>query len=540
MTRDTWLKHFEASPEPVQNYLLDEASGEAESAAQTQLGFEHDAWERVMDIVWQVVFEALPIELFQQKLAQVAGDRDKTLVERVVLERVLYPLGDLAVWDVDARLTALGVPASELQGRLRICVRPMSYGAAVRRIAAEARISLLGEEMVRRLRDILVSSIKRIRTVEQVREILRRPMVDGGLGWSADQVEAYLVTAAHVLQQVPVMSEEEYSQWLQQTQREAEVRRLDDEQTARLKAKATAEAEVSATDLRTKPATFASLVEQVVEETVVLANVQGLDEYLAKRLRNVISTRLRGVRNRAQVEEVLARDAKVGGLGQTPAEVTRIADVIDQVYTERHQAIETEERTKVTSFVDEQKKRIEERQQQEAAERDRWYQEKVRSVAQGESGSVSALKALMRGVRVVGPVTDLRTGLTVSVEGAVPSAASVDGVQGSVRLMSLVEELHTMDIERFRRLAKTPDEARNKLLQKFQTLRQESEDRWIEGVKRWRDSPLQQQYLQLVSRAFAAQKTVIEVASELSHEDARGLRPEEVGILIELNQQLTF
>jgi hypothetical protein len=540
MTRDTWLKHFEASPEPVQNYLLDEASGEAESAAQTQLGFEHDAWERVMDIVWQVVFEALPIELFQQKLAQVAGDRDKMLVERVVLERVLYPLGDLAVWDVDARLTALGVPASKLQGRLRISVRPMSYGAAVRRIAAEARISLLGEEMVRRLRDILVSSIKRIRTVEQVREILRRPMVDGGLGWSADQVEAYLVTAAHVLQQVPVMSEEEYSQWLQQTQREAEVRRLDDEQAARLKARATAEAEVSAADLRTKPATFASLVEQVVEETVVLANVQGLDEYLAKRLRNVISTRLRGVRNRAQVEEVLARDAKVGGLGQTPAEVTRIADVIDQVYTERHQAIETEERTKVTSFVDEQKKRIEERQQQEAAERDRWYQEKVRSVAQGESGSVSALKALMRGVRVVGPVTDLRTGLTVSVEGGVPSSASVDGVQGSVRLMSLIEELHTMDIERFRRLAKTPDEARNKLLQKFQTLRQESEDRWIEGVKRWRDSPLQQQYLQLVSRAFAAQKTVIEVASELSHDDARGLRPEEVGILIELNQQLTF
>lgn len=97
-----------------------------------------------------------------------------------------------------------------------------------------------------------------------------------------------------------------------------------------------------------------------------------------------------------------------------------------------------------------------------------------------------------------------------------------------------------MDVERFRRLAKTPDEARNKLLQKFQTLRQESEDRWIEGVKRWRDSPLQQQYLQLVSRAFAAQKTVIEVASELSHDDARGLRPEEVGILIELNQQLTF
>lgn len=540
MTRDTWLTHFEAAPEPVQNYLLDEASGEAESTAQTQLGFEHDAWERVMDAVWLAVFEQLPLEQFQDKLVQIVGDRDPVQVERVVSESVLYPLADLLVWDLDARLKELGVRAESLQGRLRISLKPMSYGAAVRRIATEARISLLGEEMVRRLREIFVSYVKRIRTIEQVREILRRSIVDGGLGWSADQVEAFLVTSGHVMQQVPIMSEEEYSRWLQQSQREAEVERLNRERDARTRAEAAATPDITAADQRTKAPGFASLIDQSVEEAHVLANVQGLDEYLDKRLRNVISTRLRGVRNRTQVEEVLLRDAKVGGLGQSAEEAKRIAEVIEQVYNERHQAIEDDERQKVESFVDAQKKRIEERQKSEAEERDRWYQEKLQAVAQGDSGSVATLKALMRGVRVVGPVTDMRTGLSVSVEGTAPSAFAVDGVQGTVRLMSLTEELHTMDLERFRRMAKTPDEARAKILQKFQTLRQESEDRWIEGVKRWRESPLQELYLKLVSGAFAAQKTVIEVTNEALKADPKGIRPEEVGVLIDLNQQLAF
>ena len=205
MTRDTWLKHFEAAPEPVQNYLLDEASGEAESAAQTQLGFEHDAWERVMDAVWLAVFERLSLEAFQAKLAPLAGTRDAKAIETAISERVLYPLADLLAWDLDARLSELGIRPESLQGRLRISLKPMSYGAAVRRIATEAKISLLGEESVRRLREIFVSFIKRIRTIEQVREILRRPMVDGGLGWSVDQVEAFLVTTGHVTQQVPIL-----------------------------------------------------------------------------------------------------------------------------------------------------------------------------------------------------------------------------------------------------------------------------------------------------------------------------------------------
>lgn len=540
MNRDTWLQHFERAPEPVRLYLLDEASGKAEDEAQAKLGFEHDAWNRVMDVVWAALFEGASLGDVQAGLRVLSSTTSPEQVERVVLQTILYPMGDLLTWDIDTRLQELGLSLEEIQRGFRISLRPISYGAAVRRITAEAKISLLGEEAVRRLREVFVSSIKRIRTAEQVREVLRRQIADGGLGWSDPQIDAYLLAVERVTRQVPVMSEEDYSRWLQQTQREAEVARLERTQQEKQQVIQQAQQVSDAALSRPLPAGFASVVDQATEEAFALANVPGLDEYLTKRLRNAISTRLRGVRSQAQLEEVLRRDAKVGGLGQTPEETTRITAVIEQLYNERHAAIEQEERQKVESFVLDQKKRIDERQASEAQERERWYEDKMQMLAQGETGSVAALKALMRGVKTVGPVCEPGQAPQVMVEGERPSGQLLDGIQGNVRLMSLIEEVQTMDIPRFRRMGKTPEEARQKLLAKWQTLRQESEDRWIEGVKRWRESPLQKTYLNLVAQAFREQKTVVEVANEQRAAGIQGLTPEEVGVLIDINQQLRF
>ncbi len=543
MDRNTWLKHFEAAAEPVQFYLLDEASGEAEGRAQEQLGFEHDAWDRLMGLVWSAVFEALPSEAFQQGIRAIAGTRDPSEVEKTLSLELLYPLADLLSWDLDSRLQQLGVPLASYQGRHRISLRPMSYGAAVRRIALEAKISLLGEETVRRIREIFTSYVKRVRTIEQVIELLRRPVADGGMGWTLDQAQAFLAATDAVLKLVPVMSEEDYSRWMQQTQREAEAERIKNVTAVKQKAQeaATATDELAAGAQRPVLSPTASLLDRGVEEAYVLANIQGLDDYLKKRLRNVISTRLRGVRNPEQVREVLLRDNKVGGLGQTPAETDRIAGVIEQLYVEYHDKIQAEERKKVESFVQEQQRRIEDRQGREAQEREAWYQQKLQTVAQGETGAVAALRAVMQGVRVAGPTCDVPApGVRVSVQGApVAPLNRVDAVQGYVRLTSLTEELEHMDLARFRRLAKKPEEAKKKVEQMFQGLKQESYDRWLEGVKRWRQSPLQQQYLSLVARAFAEQRPVSEIA-QAQGSGTESLTPEEVGVIIDLNQQFAF
>lgn len=541
MTRDTWLKYFDASAEPVQAYLLDEASATAETRAQEQLHYEHDAWDRIMNVIWDAVFTGLDLSGFQQALKPLLGDRDPSLVECVLSVELLYPLADLLAWDLDARLQQIGGTVSPDQAKRRISLRPVSYGAAVKRIAQEARISLLGDEVVRRLRDIFASYVKRVRTIEQVTELLRRAIADGGMGWSLDQAQAFLAASDNLLRRVPVLSEEEYSRWFQQQQREAVSEKV--RQTVSEKQQTGLQDTSEGLDPRMPilPPT-ASLLDRAVEEAYALTNVQGLDEYLKKRLRNVISTRLRGVRSVEQAREVLLRDAKVGGLGQTPQETDRIMTIMDQMYTEYHDKIEAEEHKKVEAFVEDQEKRIQDRQQKESADREAWYQEKMQSVALGETGAVSALRAMMSGVRMVGPTCDIAPGgVQVSLQGGAPNRNQLDGVQGYARLASLTEQLETMDVARFRRMAKTPDEAEKKVMQMFQALKQESYDRWAEGIKRWRQSPLQQEYLRIVAQAFTEQRPIGEVVQAMQQTSGAGsLTPEEVGVIIHMNQVLVF
>lgn len=543
MTRDAWLAYFDAAPEPVQAYLLDEVSTEGETRAQAALHVDHDAWDRVMNAVWAAIFEGVSRQEFRGLLQQALPGRDLQEVERVVLQEVVHPLGELLSWDIDEALQALGVDLVGMAARVRVSLRPISYGAAVRRVASEAKISLLGEEAVRRLRDIFASYIEQTRTIEQIRELLLRPIADGGLGWSASQVQLFFEKTDDLRRQTRLLSEQAYAQWLQQYEREREAqaieRKRQEKQQERTSLAVNQDAPHPA-EARGKGATSSSVIDRVVEAVFAEANVQGLDDYLEKRWRNVISTRLRGVRSREQSREVLGRDQKVGGLGQSPEEIDRLSTLLERVYAEYHAQVEAEEKAKIGQFVQEQQKRIDERQEREAAEREQWFRERKALADQGEVGAVSALKALMRGVRVVGPVCDIQTGLEIQVEGASTNIFGVDGVQGNVRLMSLAEELETLDIARFRRLAKTPAEAEAKILQKMATLRQESEERWIEGVKRWRKSPLQQAYLALVARAFAEQRPVAEVAESDKQQGKETLTPEEVGTLIDLNRQVTF
>src|SRR5574337_913163 len=222
MDRDTWLKYYEQSPAVVQDYLLDRKSSDAEAVAQSALAYDNDAWDRVMDVVWERVFEKLSRPEFRERITKLAGDRKPDDVERTVLFHVVLPLADLVAWDVEDRLQELGMPLGEVQSAWRISLRPVSYGAAVRRIAAQAKISILGEELFRRLRELLVSYLKGVRTIEQVKEMLIRGQSEGGVGLSRDQADAYTKTLVEFLSSTQVMSEQEYAEWFTRFQNETE------------------------------------------------------------------------------------------------------------------------------------------------------------------------------------------------------------------------------------------------------------------------------------------------------------------------------
>lgn len=526
MTRTQWLEFFDQQPGSVQGYLLSNEAGERENKAQTALAYENDAWDRIMDVVWDLLFLKTSRGEFTNRIRALAGDRKPEDVERTVLQWVVLPLGDLVVWDVEARLADLGVPQSEIQSVVRISLRPVSYGAAARRIASLAKISLLGEETVTRLRDVLVSFIKGVRNEDQVMDLLQRPQVEGGLGFAKQQAQSFMEKMAEFLGSTEVMSETAFAEWIQNYQNETESEQASIASSAAKTGDKKTEGMIGEQRVRKMD----PVLEATIDECIKNINLaKPLEEFQTTRLRNLISSRLRDVRNREQILTMLQREEKVGGMGFDAAEADRIALVIENTYKDKRAMVEEEAKAKIVVVQEEQKKKVGERKVRESAEHAAWYRDKVLG-AKGEE----ALRQIIVG-------TNKEPQATAAIASRKPQNVGLDGITaGSGKLSSLADELRSMDIEAYRRLSRDPQQAAEKVMQKLESLKREGFERWTEGVEAWRSSTLQQQYLKLVTESFSSGRPVAELVEEKRKADPRLPSAEELGSIIALNARIQY
>lgn len=546
-----WQQRFKKCPQIVQEYFLDSQSGKNEDRAQELLALDTDAWDRVSDPAWVLIFDGMTKPEFREEVKKVAGEHNPDDIERVLLQYIVYPVADLVAWDVDARLQELGVPAAQIQSAFRISLRPMSYGAAARRIAINAKLSVLTEEVARRLREILVSYLKDIRTIEQVKQALQQSQAEGGVGFSREQADRYVEEMQSMQMAVRILSEQEYADWYANFQREATAKLLDQplpSQGAADQAKSGSET-VSPVigEGDTVPVvrrTIASddydgLLEAAVEDTTQKLSVTGLDEYLLKRLRNIISTRLRDVRNAIQVKEVLVRDSKVGGLDRHPEEADAMVKVIEESYQAHRSELMAAEQQRIEKMKQAQDQKRDERRKQESEAHADWYRQKVQEAnpwaaalqAQSQQSAVPGAPA-----SAAAPVWPAPAASSNAPANAAPPA--IDSIRPPMRLTSLGSELAGVTLAEFRRMARTPEEATERIWQKLETLKQESYDRWQEGAQAWRQSPLQQQYLQIVAQSFTSGRPVAEIARELHEQDPNQPTAEEIGAILLINNRL--
>lgn len=527
MTRDQWLQAFNATPDAVQNYLLDPVSGKQEDTAQSILAYDGDAWNRVMDVVWSLLFQKLTKAEFAIRCKSVAGDRKPEDVEKILLQWLVLPLADLVSWDVESRLSELGLPTVDIQSSVRISLKPVSYGAAVRRVASLAKISLLNEEVVRKLRDAMVSYIKGVRTKEQLLEIMQRSQAEGGLGFALAQASTFVDEMEKFLLSTTVMSEQDFANWYRNYQQT-----MNAEEAAAAANPLNQSSKLSTEDEQVLPKRMnesAKILDESVEQAIAQIGHLELDDYLMKRLRSVISTRFRDVRNVLQIKDMLVRQSTVGGLGLNPEEAERISSIIETVYNNQRVAIVEEEKKQIEAIQIEQRKKIDERKQRESEEHAAWYKEKV-AASKGDA-AVGQLRAIMQ----TQPIPSAAQSAPMSAQ-----KPSMVDIIPPVRLTGLSEELKNMDIDTFRRQAKTPDQAAEKIFQKLETLKRENFERWTEGIQSWRSSPLQQQYLKLVAESFSSAKPVAQLVEEKRKVDPNLPTAEELGAIISLNARIQF
>lgn len=522
MLKNNWMDYFNRLPQAANDYLMSDNSGYQEEIAQDNLAYDNDAWRRVMGIVWELLFEKTSKEEFQAKVKNIAGDRDVQEVESELLLRLVYPLADLIPWDVEGRLQELGIQQGELQAVKRVSIMPLSYSAAARRIATNAKISVFQEALVKRLRDLIASVIGGLRKKDQVIEFLTRKQSDGGLGFSPEQAEQYTKELYALLETSTLLSEQEYSEWYRTARLSDEVMWKQDTADEDNENEDSDVPKVTSATLRTNKQ-YEPVLQSAIIECLQQIGDLSLDEYLSKRLENVISTRLRNVRNDIQTLDVLTRDSKIGGISLSKEEADRILHIIEASYELHHSDIENAQKKRIQDTEIAQKQKIEERKIQESEAHADWYQEKV-------------AKPAFQNPMTTGNDTTMRQ--TPSNTAVRPNMSGITAP--AMQLSDLIGEFKTLDIQEFRRLSSDPEQAGDKLFQKFETLRAESFDRYTAGIAAWRSSPLQKRYLQLVSESFSEGKTVAEVAEKHLAQDPNTPTAAELGAIITLNAKIQY
>ncbi|MFA5130149.1 MAG: hypothetical protein WC477_04515 [Patescibacteria group bacterium] len=280
----------------------------------------------------------------------------------------------------------------------RIYSKPLTYRGAAHEVARMAGVELMGQTQ-ERLRDLVISKIKGIRTNAQIEELLMRTSELGGMGLNEDKARGVREAMEDILGRAKIITEEEYSRQLNREIHERHVLQQTTDSSAAIPKTPLGEDEEK--EIKAIVASMPRPKQDV--SPILAASVRAIlerlswkpeDGYLRHRLENVISTRLRGMHSRNELFMKLMRDDKVGGLGLDRTEADRLASEIETGCEEFRTQVLNEEKQKILTEQDIQRKKIEERKKRESEEHARWYEEKVKSRQAGAAGSEADMNPL--------------------------------------------------------------------------------------------------------------------------------------------------
>lgn len=291
------------------------------------------------------------------------------------------------------------------------------------------------------------------------------------------------------------------------------------------------------------------------------------DAELKKRFEQAVDSRLRDIRDAYATRDQLESAPEQGGIGLKGKELAEASATIEAIVSEYHEAL-AEKTQKEKQARMEQLRREREARDAKTKERERELlshryadvtgrvpQQAVSPVAPtGARTSVgsSAEAQLERQEKQI-DAGRVKQVLTQSKQVQVPAQPlyspgtmhpsgkqRMQDVRFARRLAGPAEELRTMDLTDFRRLSQNPVEAVKKIEDKIDLLGEDGFEKRIEGIKAWRESPINRQYLHVTQAAFAKGKPLDEILKEEEKAGNASLSRNDVNAIMELNAKLRF
>ncbi|MGI6378950.1 MAG: hypothetical protein ACOX0H_03040 [Patescibacteria group bacterium] len=123
---------------------------------------------------------------------------------------------------------------------------------------------------------------------------------------------------------------------------------------------------------------------------------------------------------------------------------------------------------------------------------------------------------------------------------AAMSRPRVEDVRAVPKVMGPIEELQFLDLVNFRRLGRTPEEITEKIFNKIKLLEKDGYDKMIAGIIAWKKSPVCLLYLKMVQEAVASGKTLKESVALRQEKNQDVLTMEEIEAIMNFNSKLVF
>ncbi|RMD51920.1 hypothetical protein D6827_01150 [Candidatus Parcubacteria bacterium] len=116
--------------------------------------------------------------------------------------------------------------------------------------------------------------------------------------------------------------------------------------------------------------------------------------------------------------------------------------------------------------------------------------------------------------------------------------APVTDIKYTPKLIGPIEELGTMTVADFRRVASDINIAAEKILDKFKLLQEESYTDYLRGLNAWRKSPINSLYLKLLHESLDKGQSLSEIAASYRAKGMETLNPAEIEAVMEINKKI--
>ncbi len=287
-------------------------------------------------------------------------------------------------------------------------------------------------------------------------------------------------------------------------------------------------------------------------------------QILVDRFRQILSTYLKGIRKKIETKDAMLKPIEAGGLNLDNAEIERVMQLA-QKYAPTDDGAKIEQPKKIVLPED---KLASDRMAvlKEIGARDVEY-----DLGKAIEARQSQVPASEPAKPVTEPIAPQAAPITPAtpvtpppvVEAPKPETAQLTAepakktfsffrssdaigkkkmqdVKFVPKTMGPIDELRFMDTVSFRRLGKVASESTAKLKDKIALLEKEQYAKKLEGIKAWRQSPLNQLYISMTQNALSKGASIDQIIAQKSQANEDCLNQAEFEAIMKLNQDLRF